>query len=200
MSSSFHACITLVALCGTLHGATTVFDYIPLSVDEKPAPLSAYKGKVLLIVNVASHSEFTPQYQGLESLYEKYKGRGLVVLAFPANDFGQEEPDGNAAIKQFAVEKYKVTFPLFAKVSIAGDSVSPLYQLLSDKEANASMGGPIRWNFTKFLIARDGKILNRFEPNVEPEAPEIISAIEKALAADPSSPAPPPATGLKKAD
>lgn len=176
--------LTFLAVSGVLLRATTVLDYIPLSIDGKPAPLAAYRGKVLLIVNVASNSIFTPQYEALESLYEKYKDQGLVILAFPSNDFGQEEPDGNDAIKKLAVDQYKITFPLFAKLSLAGEHMSPLYQFLTDKQANATTGGPIRWNFTKFLADRDGKIVQRFEPDVTPDSPELALAIEKALRAE----------------
>ncbi len=172
--------LALLTVGGVLLGATSVLDFIPLSIDGKPVPLSTYRGKVLLIVNVASHSIFTPQYEGLQALYTKYESQGLVVLAFPSDDFGKEEPDGNDAIKQFAA-KYKVTFPMFAKLSLAGDHMSPLYQFLTDKLANPTTGGPIRWNFTKFLADRDGKIVQRFEPDVTPDSPELSSAIEKAL-------------------
>jgi glutathione peroxidase len=161
--------------------ATTVLDYIPLSIDGKPLPLASYRGKLLLIVNVATHSIFTPQYEALQSLYTKYQGQGLVVLAFPSNDFGQEEPDSNQAIQQFATGKYKVTFPIFGKVSLAGEHMAPLYQFLTDKQANANTGGPIRWNFTKFLVDREGKVVERFEPDVTPDSPELAAAIEKAL-------------------
>jgi len=174
------ALLALLTLSGVLLRATTVLDYVPLSIDGKPVPLATYRGKVLLIVNVASHSIFTPQYEALESLYQKYKDQGLVVLAFPSDDFGKEEPDGNDAIKQMA-SKYKVTFPMFAKLSLAGEHMSPLYQFLTDKLANATTGGPIRWNFTKFLADRDGKIVQRFEPDVTPDSPELATAIEKAL-------------------
>lgn len=173
--------IVLFTLFGVLLRAATVLDFIPLSIDGKPAPLAAYRGKVLLIVNVASHSIFTPQYEGLQALYAKYQNQGLVILAFPSNDFGQEEPDGNDAIQQFVTSKYKVTFPMFAKISLAGEHVSPLYQFLTDKQANPTTGGPIRWNFTKFLADRDGKIVQRFEPDVAPDAPELAAAIEKTL-------------------
>jgi glutathione peroxidase len=161
--------------------ATTVLDYIPLSIDGKPLPLATYRGKVLLIVNVASHSNFTPQYEGLETLFQKYKDQGLVVLGFPSDDFGKEEPDGNDAIKKFVAEKYKITFPIFAKVPLAGEHMAPLYQFLTDKQANPTTGGPIRWNFTKFLVDREGKVVQRFEPDVTPDSPELAEAIEKAL-------------------
>lgn len=167
-------------MSGVLLRATTVLDFIPLSIDGKPLPLATYRGKVLLIVNVASNSIFTPQYEGLESLYQKYKEQGMVILAFPSNDFGQEEPAKDDAIKQFAA-KYKVTFPIFAKVSLTGEHMAPLYQFLTDKQTDPKAGGPIRWNFTKFLVDRDGKVVERFEPDVTPDAPELALAIEKAL-------------------
>lgn len=173
--------VLLVAFGASLHAAPSVLDFVPLAIDGKPAPLAAYKGKVLLIVNVASHSIFTQQYEGLEWLYETYQKQGLVVLAFPANNFGQEEPGTNEEIRHFALEKFKTTFPLFAKVSVTGDEVAPLYDLLTSKDANAATAGVVRWNFTKFLIGRDGKVIARFEPDVEPKAPELVSAVEKAL-------------------
>jgi len=173
--------IVLLAVSGVLLNATTVLDYIPLSIDGKPVPLASYRGKVLLIVNVASHSIFTPQYEGLESLYQKYKDQGLVVLAFPSDDFGKEEPEGNDAIKQFIAGKYKVTFPVFAKIPLAGEHMAPLYQFLTDKTANPNTGGPIRWNFTKFLVDREGKVAQRFEPDATPDSPELATAIEKTL-------------------
>jgi glutathione peroxidase len=171
----------ILATCGAAFSVTTVLDFIPLSIDGKPAPLSAYRGKVLLIANVASHSIFTAQYSGLQTLFDKYQSQGLVILAFPANDFGQEEPATNQEIQQFLDQKYKVTFPVFAKVSAAGDHAAPLFQFLVDKQVNSATGGPIRWNFTKFLTDREGKIVQRFEPDIEPLAPELMMAIEKAL-------------------
>jgi glutathione peroxidase len=167
--------------------ATTVFDFIPLSIDGKLAPLADYRGKVLLIVNVASQSGFSAQYEGLQWLHQTYQARGLVVLAFPSNDFGQEEPGAGEEIKQFAIGKYKAAFPLFAKIALAGDHAAPLYQFLTDKQANPQTGGPVRWNFTKFLTDRDGKIIARFEPDVDPKAPELLTAIEKALRGDAST-------------
>jgi len=178
--------VFVLAAGGALWGATTVLDFVPLSIEEKATPLAAYRGKVLLIVNVASHSNFTAQYERLQALYEKYQGQGLVVLAFPANDFGQEEPESDEQIREFVTKQYKITFPLFAKISTAGVHAAPLYQFLADKQANAATGGPIRWNFTKFLIDREGKVLQRFEPDVEPMAPEIVAAIEKALRGEPA--------------
>jgi glutathione peroxidase len=193
MNSKSRALALLLAVGAIFASASTVFDYVPLAIDGKPAPLAAYRGKVLLIVNVASQSVFAGQYEGLEALYQKYRDQGLVVLAFPSNDFGQQEPDGNDAIQQFAAVKYKTDFPLFAKIAVTGEHIAPLYQFLTekpaaaddaakDKPAEPTTGGPVRWSFTKFLIGRDGKVAKRFEPDTEPDDPELVSAIEKALA------------------
>ena len=176
--------VAFVAVGGVLLGATTVLDFIPLSIDGKPLPLASFRGKVLLIVNVASNSIFTPQYAGLETLYQKYKDQGLVVLAFPSDDFGKEEPGKDEAIRQLAEGKYKVTFPMFAKVPLAGEHIAPLFEFLMDKQANPATGGPIHWNFTKFLVDREGKVVGRFEADITPDAPELAVAIEKALRGD----------------
>ena len=128
---------------------------------------------MLLIVNVASNSIFTPQYQGLEALYQKYKDQGLVILAFPSDDFGKEEPGGNDAIKQFVAKSTRSRFPCSRRFPLAGEHMAPLYQFLTDKQANPTTGGPIRWNFTKFLVDREGKVVERFEPDVTPDSPEL---------------------------
>jgi glutathione peroxidase len=140
----------------------------------------SYKGKVLLMVNVASKCGYTPQYTALESLYEKYKDQGLVILGFPANNFGAQEPGTNEEIRTFCSTKYNVTFPLYGKVSVKGDDTTPLYQYLT-REANASVAGDIKWNFTKFLVDRNGSVVQRFEPAVKPDSPEMIEAVEKLL-------------------
>jgi glutathione peroxidase len=176
--------IAFLVATGVLLGATTVLDFIPLAIDGKPLPLASFRGKVLLIVNVASNSIFTPQYAGLETLYQKYKDQGFVVLAFPSNDFGKEEPGNDEAIRQLAEGKYKVTFPMFAKVPLAGEHIAPLFEFLMDKQANPAAGGPIRWNFTKFLVDREGKVVGRFEADITPDAPELAVAVEKALHAE----------------
>jgi glutathione peroxidase len=181
MNSKLRTLLFAAAFGAALYGAPSVHDFVPLSTDGKPVPLAAYKGKVLLIVNVASHSIFTPQYEALEWLYGTYQKQGLVVLAFPADNFGREEPGTNEEIRRFAVEKFKATFPLFAKISVTGDDIAPLYELLTSKDANPATAGVVRWNFTKFLVGRDGKVVARFEPDVEPKAPELVSAVEKAL-------------------
>jgi len=152
-----------------------VHEFTLNSIDGKPAPLSAYQGKVVLIVNVASRCGFTPQYAGLEALYEKYKDRGFTILGFPANNFGAQEPGTNEEIKTFCSSKYNVTFPMYSKISVKGDDKAPLYQFLT------ATGGEIQWNFTKFLVDKDGKVVARFEPKVTPESAEVAEAIEKAL-------------------
>src|ERR1700723_1645213 len=161
----------------------SVYDFTLNSIDGQPAPLSAYKGKVVMLVNVASRCGFTLQYTALEAIYEKYKDRGFVIVGIPANNFGSQEPGTNAEIKTFCSSKYNVTFPMMSKVSVKGDDTTPLYQYLTDKSANPSTGGDIQWNFTKFLVGRDGQIVARFEPKVTPDSPEVTAAIEKALAA-----------------
>lgn len=177
--SSRLAVLALLGLAAAASGPTA-FDFVPLSIEGKPAPLATYRGKVLLIVNVASQSGFASQYAELESLYKKYEAQGLVVLAFPSNDFGQEEPGTNEEIQKAAAQ-YSVTFPVFAKLSAAGEHEAPLFQFLTDKQTNPKTAGPIRWNFTKFVISREGKVLARFEPDTEPSAPELADAIDKAL-------------------
>jgi glutathione peroxidase len=166
----------LVLAALVLFGASSIYDFTLNAIDGAPAPLAAYHGKVLLLVNVASYCGYTPQYQGLEALYEKYKNRGLVVIGFPANNFGQQEPGTNAEIKEFCERTYKVKFPMYAKISVLGEDKAPLYQYLT-----AAMGGEIQWNFTKFLVGRDGKIVARFEPQVTPESAEVRAVIETAL-------------------
>lgn len=161
--------------------ASSVHDFTMKSIDGKEVALSAYKGKVLLIVNVASKCGYTGQYKGLESLYRKYKDRGLVVLGFPANDFLWQEPGSNEEIAVFCKRTYDVTFPMFAKISVLGGGKAPLYEYLTSKEANAATSGMIKWNFTKFLAGRDGKPVARFGPGTDPGSPEVVSAVEKAL-------------------
>jgi glutathione peroxidase len=160
----------------------TVYDFTLNSIDGQPAPLSAYKGKVVLLVNVASRCGFTPQYSALEATYEKYKDRGLVIVGIPANNFGAQEPGSNQEIKTFCASKYHVTFPMLAKVTVKGKDMTPLYQFLTDKSANPQTGGEIQWNFTKFLIGPDGHVKARFEPEVTPDSLQVTTAIEKALA------------------
>jgi glutathione peroxidase len=160
--------------------AASIYD-IPLKdIDGKDTSLKAYKGKTLLIVNVASKCGNTPQYAGLEKLNQQYKDKGLVVLGFPCNQFGKQEPGSNADIKEFCSSKYAVTFPMFDKLDVKGESQHPLYKELSGKDA--PFPGDVKWNFGKFLVGPDGRIVKRFEPGVKPESPEVVKAIEDTLA------------------
>ncbi|HEY6292675.1 MAG TPA: glutathione peroxidase [Terriglobia bacterium] len=170
----------MMAAAVSAAGAGSVYDYTLDSIDGNPTPLSTYKGKVVLLVNVASRCGFTPQYSALEALYEKYKDQGFVILGFPANNFGSQEPGTNAEIKTFCSTKYNVTFPMFSKVSVKGDDTTPLYQFLTG-HANPTVAGDIKWNFTKFLVDRNGNVVARFEPPVKPDSPEVVNAIEKLL-------------------
>jgi glutathione peroxidase len=155
---------------------------IPIKdIDGKDTSLKAYQGKVLLIVNVASKCGLTPQYKALEATYEKYRDKGFIVLGFPCNQFNGQEPGTNEEIKQFCSSKYSVTFPLFDKIEVNGPKRHPLYVALAGTDS--PFPGEIKWNFGKFLISRDGKILKRFEPRTVPDAPEVVAAIEAALAA-----------------
>jgi len=169
-----------VAMTAALFGASNVLDFTLNSIDGKPAPLSQYQGKVVLIVNVASRCGFTPQYTGLEKVYEKYKDQGFVILGFPANNFGAQEPGTNEEIKTFCTRKYSVTFPMYAKISVKGADQAPLYAYLT-KETGAGITGDIKWNFTKFLVDRNGKVVQRFESAVTPDSKEVTGAIEKQL-------------------
>jgi len=168
-------------MTAAISSATTIHDFTLNSIDGQPTSLGQFKGKVVLIVNVASRCGFTPQYVGLEALYNKYKDRGLVILGFPANNFLRQEPGSNEAIKAFCSTKYHVTFPMFAKVSVKGADKTPLYQFLTDKKADPATGGEVGWNFTKFLADRNGKVIARFASRVEPESAELTRAIEAAL-------------------
>ncbi len=168
-------------LCGAaLYGAPSVYDFTLPSIDGANAPLAQYKGKVLLLVNVASKCGYTPQYAGLESLYEKYKDQGLVVIGFPANNFGAQEPGSNEEIKSFCTRTYHVSFPMYAKISVKGSDKAPLYQYLTE-EANPATNGEIGWNFTKFVVDRKGRVIARFESKITPEDSTLTSVIEKAL-------------------
>lgn len=171
-----------VAAGNVAASAKTVYSFTMKSIDGQPVSLKSYHGKVLLLVNVASKCGFTPQYTGLESIYEKYKDRGLVIVGIPANNFAAQEPGTNEEIKKFCSTKYNVSFPMMSKVSVLGADKTPLYVFLTDKTANPKIGGDIKWNFTKFLFDRKGNPVARFEPAVTPESPEVTSTIESALA------------------
>lgn len=148
-------------------------------IDGTPQPLAAFAGQVLLLVNVASRCGHTPQYEGLEALYERYRERGFAVLAFPANDFKNQEPGTNAEIADFCRSTYGVRFPLFAKLHVRGPEIHPLYRLLTGLPE--PVGGPVEWNFQKYLVDRGGRVVARFAPATPPEAPEVVAAIERLL-------------------
>jgi len=160
--------------------AMSIFDITMNSIDGKPVALKSFEGKAVLFVNVASQCGYTPQYAGLQSLYAKYKDKGLVIVGVPANNFGAQEPGSNEEIKSFCSRTYNVTFPMMAKVSVKGADKTPLYQYLTDK-SNPKTGGDVQWNFTKFLVGKDGKVRQRFESGVSPDSPELAAAIEAAL-------------------
>lgn len=160
--------------------AESIYDVKLKDIDGSDVTLADYKGKALLIVNVASRCGFTKQYTGLEALYQKYKDQGLVVLGFPCNQFGGQEPGTNEQIKEFCSTKFNVTFPLFDKIDVNGANRAPLYNLLAGE--GSPFPGDIKWNFNKFLIGKDGKILQRFESKVTPESTEMTTAVESALA------------------
>jgi len=174
-------CLAALFLMNTLLHAGSLYDITVKDIDGKDTTLNAYKGKVILIVNVASKCGFTPQYKNLEAVYEKYKDQGFVILGFPCNQFGAQEPGTDEEIKQFCTSKYFITFPLFDKIEVNGPNRHPLYVALAGE--NSPFPGNITWNFNKFLISRDGKILKRFDSKIKPDAPEATEAIEAALAA-----------------
>jgi len=163
------------------HGSP--LDFTVKTIDGKEQKLSDYKGKVVLLVNVASKCGLTPQYTALESTYEKYKDKGFVIIGFPANNFGGQEPGTNEEIKQFCTGKYNVTFPMMSKISVKGDNKHPLYKFLTEGKAGEDFAGDIEWNFAKFLVGPDGQVKARFNPKLDPLAPEVTSAVEAALPA-----------------
>jgi glutathione peroxidase len=164
-------------------GVAPALNYTMKDIDGKEIPLSRYQGNVILAVNVASFCGNTPQYAGLEKLYQAYKAKGFVVLGFPANEFGKQEPGTNAEIKTFCTTKYKTTFPMFSKIVVKGEGQDPFYKYLTDKTTDPMFGGDIEWNFAKFLLNRKGEVVARFPAKLDPMQPEVVSAIEKELAA-----------------
>lgn len=163
----------------------TVYDFSMTDIEGKKADLSQYKNKVSLIVNTASKCGNTPQYEGLEKIYEKYKAQGFVVLGFPANNFMGQEPGTDKEIKDFCTLKYNVTFPMFSKISVKGDDQDAFYTYLTNEKAK--FPGEITWNFEKFLVDEKGEVIARFSPKTKPEDPQVIAAIEKALGKNQSS-------------
>jgi len=159
---------------------TTLYDFTMDDIDGKPVNLSQYKGKVLLVVNTASFCGNTPQYSDLETIYEQYRDKGFEILAFPANNFGQQEPGTNAEIKGFCLTKYSVSFPLFSKISVKGSDKHPLYQYLTEQ---SPFPGEVEWNFQKYLVDRSGNVVGRFHHRTKPLSPEIVNEVERVLAA-----------------
>lgn len=161
--------------------APEALNFVMSDIEGKPVNLARYAGSVVLLVNVASRCGNTPQYAALEKLYEKHQERGLVVLGFPCNDFGAQEPGTEKEIQAFCTEKYHVTFPMFAKIAVKGQRQALLYRRLTDKAANPKFGGEIEWNFAKFLLNRKGEVIGRFAARTSPDDPEVIKAIEATL-------------------
>ena len=159
----------------------SIYDIPVKTIDGKPTTLADYKGQVLLIVNVASQCGYTPQYEGLEKIYEQYQSKGFAVLGFPANNFGGQEPGTEAEIVTFCSTNYGVKFPMFSKLSAAGADIHPLYKFLTEKETNPNFAGKINWNFNKFLIDKAGNPIARFDSADKPESAKVTQAIGQAL-------------------
>ncbi len=156
-----------------------IYDFTMDDIDGKPRPLSSFTGKVLLVVNTASFCGNTPQYSDLQAMYETYQAKGLEILAFPANNFGQQEPGSNEEIKSFCFTKYSLTFPLFSKISVKGADKHPLYRYLTEQ---SPFPGEVEWNFQKYLIDRSGNVIARYHHRTKPLADQIVRDVEKALA------------------
>lgn len=165
----------------TMSKAKSMYEFAMKDIDGNNVKLDAYKGKVVMIVNTASKCGNTPQYEGLEALYTKYKDKGFVILGFPANNFMGQEPGTEKEIKEFCTLKYGVTFPMFSKISVKGADQHPFYTFLTSKESDPGFDGDITWNFEKFLTDKSGKVIARFTPKTKPDDPKIVEAIENAL-------------------
>lgn len=181
MALSMVAALAVAVLCAPAFGGAAVLDHTMKDIDGKDVDLSKYKGKVVMVVNVASKCGLTPQYEQLVEIHKKYKDQGFTILGFPANDFMKQEPGTNAEIKEFCSTKYGVDFPMFSKIVVKGEGQDPLYQELTSKDSNGEFGGEIAWNFTKFLLNKDGEVVARFEPRTKPDAPEVTAKIEEEL-------------------
>jgi glutathione peroxidase len=179
----FHAMLILLSHSSRAGDVSpkSVLDFTARSIDGKDIRLSKYKGKVLLIVNVASECGNTPQYRDLEALYKRYKDKGFAILAFPANNFGNQEPGTDKEIKAFCETTYHVTFDMFSKISVRGADQHPLYQFITSKTTNPKYSGAVQWNFQKYLIDRHGALAGKYAPGVEPLSKELVTAIEIVL-------------------
>jgi glutathione peroxidase len=173
---------SVVSAQGPSKKPTSVLDFTMKDIDGKEVALTKFQGKVLLIVNTASQCGYTPQYKGLQEVFQKYKDQGFEVLAFPANEFGAQEPGTDGQIKEFCSTNYRVSFPLFSKIVVKGNGIHPLYEFLTGESTDPKFAGPIPWNFSKFLVNRKGEVIGRFQPGVKPGSAELTGAIEKALA------------------
>ena len=160
----------------------TIYDFTIKDIDGKEVSLAAYKGKVVMIVNVASLCGNTPQYADIQKLYEKYEAKGFVVLGFPANNFAGQEPGSDKSIKSFCSREYHVTFPMFSKISVKGHKMDPLYKYLTEKEENGVLDAPVKWNFQKFLVGKDGKVISSIANGHSVSEPDVTQAVEAALA------------------
>lgn len=178
----FSLIIIIAGFSMTIHAndVQTPLDVKVNSISGEEVELQQYKGKVVLIVNTASKCGFTPQYEGLEALYQTFKDSGFVVLGFPANNFANQEPGSNKEIREFCTTEFGVTFPMFAKISVKGKDQHPLYAYLTDKSKH-SHGGSVKWNFTKFLIGRDATVVDRFAPTIKPSGDKIKNAVRKQI-------------------
>lgn len=173
--------IVILALSILLTSGKSIYDYKVKNIDSKEVSLSEYKGKVVIVVNVASKCGFTPQYADLEKFYQKYKGRGLVILGFPCNQFMGQEPSNETEIKAFCTKNYGVTFPMFSKIDVKGDKQAPLYKYLTSKAENGLADSKVSWNFQKYIIDKNGKLIKSFSPPTSVFDPEFIKTIEIAL-------------------
>ncbi|MFN8309156.1 MAG: glutathione peroxidase [Chitinophagales bacterium] len=171
-------CLILLAL---VPSGNSIYKFSVTDINNHTVSLSEYSGKVVVIINVASHCGFTPQYASIEKLYRKYKDRGLVVLGFPANNFMGQEPGNDGDIKAFCTSKYDVTFPMFSKISVKGKDMAPLYKFLTSKSENGVSDSKVSWNFQKYLINRKGEVVRYFSPPTTVEDPEFIKAVEAEL-------------------
>lgn len=176
---------TLLIMCSLANPSdaqSTVYDFKMKDIDGTEVSLNQFKGKVILMVNVASYCGNTPQYADIQALYQKYKDKGLVVMGFPANNFMGQEPKDNKAIKEFCSTKYAVTFPMFSKISVKGEDIAPLYSYLTQKSKNGVFDAKVTWNFQKFLVGKNGKVVASFAPKKSVTDEDVVKAIEKELA------------------
>lgn len=182
MSTLIVSLLAAITMINASTAPTSLHDFTVQRIDGSTMKLADYKGKVVMVVNVASFCGYTKQYGPLETLYRTYKDKGLVIIGFPANDFGAQEPGTNDEIKEFCSTKYNVSFPMASKVSVKGDAKAPVYKFLTAGGGNSAFAGEIGWNFEKFLVGKDGKIIGRYKSNVEPLSDALKADIEKALA------------------